>query len=496
MPRRPLYDPVYKWAVWHQGVHQPAREARFRFNRARANIGTLSTLYSGLRTGYKLGKSAYDFFSSKNTKRTEKGMAPTKSTVSRDKRLAALIAAGKIKKSAPKSRGSSKKLMKTTGTQKKQASQGIRGINSQRTTRKLRKSKKTLRDRMIKNGIQATNEYGEVVQYAQSSGYLGHATCPPTIMRTFIWCAVLKKLMTKAGHSINALNEPINYLNPNDQISVFYRLKPDSATTVTSILISVAGTSILTMAGYFNDPSRPWNGTNYDEISVVWDRIIYAPTPGAGAVINGTVSGYAELKLTHSKIEMLVEQQMKVQNRSIAEAGDDEVTRIDNVPLYMHMYGAQGNCFEYTQKRSGANFNLCAENVSGVIKPTDDVPYAQEPPRPKELNARSYKKIILEPGSIHESKLRYHKTVMFQNVWSFLGSTTSLTSPQYTKKKYGEARLFGFDKMIETIAPGAALRQPIKIAYELNTFYCFQFKPGYNNVTTQLYAFNGTTYSG
>jgi len=511
---RPWYDPpkhvasgrVRDWG--HQHVRN--QNSRYRYARGKANLGTIRTAIQGAYGAYKLGKSVYNFFSSKSSNNSKKAMPPTRRSRSRSRSASRVrinagtlpVGPSRILSIARTGRGAtvnnarryrarrSGQYKITPGTS---GSGSNRGIDHQKVTKKLPRARKGIEQRIIKNGIQGTRESGGVVNTGANSSalYIGHATCPIEVMRSFIWCSLVKTLLIKAGHTVPALNVDIQDLSNDDRISLIYKADSNTASTIaTSTLLGIGGRSVLAIAAYLASEGEGWNGVDHaDAQNVIFEKIVFIPD----SPINGA---RAEIVLTHSKIEMYIRQEMKLQNRSVAEEGDDEMTRVDNVPLYMHCYGAHGNSFEYIQKFNDAaatdNMRLVADESDGLIQ-VGNHPFAEEPPSAKELSAKYYKKSKLQPGEIEESKLKYHKTVMFNRIFRLIGSSNTNGVP---KVNIGEARLFAFDKMIETIGPGGTGRKPISIAYEINSFFAFQFKNGYNNTTTQLYSYNGVIASG
>lgn len=389
-----------------------------------------------------------------------------------------------------------KKVTKHKKT-KSAAKKTIHGVDVQSITKKMRKVKKRPEDKLIKKGVQFTRELGGVLNDGQGTLFCGHSTTAVNTMRLFSWCALFKKLMLAAGQEVPALNFSFPSINGNDFIQLRWRLAADDATTTSNTAISACGTTVLDIASYFNDPIRPWNGTRYETAQmIVFDAIFYIPEKTAAAVGQEFLQTRpARIILNNAKVTFMIKQQMKVQNRSVAEAGDDEVTRVDNVPLYMHIYGRTGNSFEYIQKQSAVEqaFVVTAEPYDGLIQP-QNAPFAREPPAPKELASKYYKKKILEPGAIEESRLYFKKTMYWNNLMGYLGVSDPAGNPSRNRKIFGQCRLFAFDKMIETL--NRATRLPIKIAYEINTFGAMDVTGGYNNSTTQLYQFNGAAESG
>lgn len=483
---------VRDWGHTHIANQRRVRR-NYRFGRAKANAGALYTVFQGAHGLYKLGKSAYNFFSSKNSKKRKNTMAPIK------KRK-------RVKRDTVAAAGSKPKVMKMTKTRKPRMSKALvkaskprkaqrgntKGVDLQSFATKVPRAKgyDPIVKRIIKNGIQSTNEQGKKIDIDKPCAWLGHTTCPAETMRIFIWCAILKRLYVKAGLKINALNEPLN-LSSTDKYTLWYQPTGTAAPITFSTTFLSAGPSLINQAAYFAATARPYNGAYWaDNASVVFIQMKFTPT-----VFDATdaISNVATINLENSKVEMFIRSDLKIQNITVGEATDDQITSIDNVPLYMHTYGGHGNTFTTLTKKTGVqSFCLTGDSIAGIVYPLE-ADYQKEPVHPKELGAKEYKRAILQPGEIHQDTISYHHTAQINSLFAYLGADVG-SKP---KKHYGKIRVFAFDKMIETLAYDAPEeRLPISLAYENNKYYAFQFKEGFSNVTTQMYSFNGVVESG
>lgn len=409
-------------------------------------------------------------------------------------------------RSATRKLDSSRSRSRTKSRARKRKSSSASSSGKNKKIRHKRK-RHTGVGRLIARGIQSTREFGEefVVIDADGkpapAGYLGHATTALAEMAILMWMAIMKALFLKSGKTVPSPTEGIDGILAEDVWNVSYTLYNGEKTEVEVISAALAGNTLLAIAGYMADDARPWNGVNYQAATQVHFRDIeYKPAINIATTPTTilTRSAATTLTLWNSSVEYFIKSELKMQNRTIAEAGDDEVTRVDRVPIYAKIYEGKGNGplgYLRDDGSSTKNMNWIGDSSNGVIKNSSDA-FTREPPSKKELKAKNGKRVTFDPGDIQTSILTTRFKVPMSKFFNKIGPVVSKPDGTnvtiYPRSSFGEYRLFGFDKMIETLGKNDADRQPITIAYEVNRYTVALFKPGKNKMTTQLYVFDDT----
>jgi len=396
-----------------------------------------------------------------------------------------------LRGSATRGNGSSTRTANRNGPKRK--SDRLIGTGVSANVRKIKKPPRVKHGKVssiMKRGVQFTREYGDVSETVNAAMYLGHATVATRLLRLYGWCAIVKELMLKAGLTVQNVAQPIDYLQDDDQIAITYQLSPNEAITADNVALSGLPKTIMGIADWLNNTARDYNGLFYEDLqNVVFGKLILRPstntTSDPPAIFLG--ANHAEINFAHSKIDFYTKSEFKMQNRSVAEVGDDEVTRVDNVPLYINIYQGKGNGCNLQNRSTGTQIKLLSHAVDGFIQSASNDMTA-EPPKPEEFSAKRYKKKIFEPGFVEQSNMTFMKTIPFYRFFRMVG--TDDDNQYYQQTGLGKYRVFGLDKVIETLGPET--RQPIKVAWEHNQYYAVRFYNGWNTISTQLYTFNGT----
>lgn len=299
---------------------------------------------------------------------------------------------------------------------------------------------------------------------------VGHTSMPGRVVLLGLCRAMVKQLFKKfriKEFTDACTNDPYN-LNAGDVIDLVYY---DNFTTNTEQVqtysisagltweaISVGMYTILTE----NIGPKVLKNTRFFELR-------YKPQGGSW---NQPYS----MDLTTAKFEVEIKSALKIQNRTINSAGNDQEDDVDNVPLTGYLYELKGNnmwnrTFKSGLKgigtgatasndtvlyetfiKSGPFYSPGADGVAVQYAPTA-APFARpsEPPKPYELyNCMKSSKIRLNPGAIQTSvlnqKYKLDFTYLIKLLLEDFNCSVDLTQAYNPRK--GLCRVFHLEKVI------------------------------------------------
>lgn len=328
---------------------------------------------------------------------------------------------------------------------------------------------------MLKRGVQVCTEQANVLSTTDCQ-YIGHATCPNSQMKKAFWRAMLKTLLIRAGKLNPNWNGIPSDVNVGDSFIVEYRLNMDPAT------------------GFSQAKHVYVNGDTQEIIAMAWDatmdgrstqftinRMLYRPNDGPV----GSVTIY----LNNAEVDVDCFSQLKIQNQSVTVATDDTSEDVTNVPLSGKCYQGRGTGTKYiVEDTAGVPF-LCDPEY-GVIAKAAVVNDLAEPPHGRLFEqVTSTGKCSIGPGEVQTSTLRYRKTIKLQMFITLIFDFATELSPHKYKMKYlGEFKMYGLEKMIDSVANLA--ENNIKVAYEHDLKIAIAIQPRTRHVTTTLYLQN------
>lgn len=289
-----------------------------------------------------------------------------------------------------------------------------------RARRKVKRKLKRSSVRRIFKGVERTYEFGNTVQ-TQYSAYLGHATCPPVILLRICLEAISKQLMIRAGNVVDSLRENFKDTRVGDEFGVTYRLAPDMKLQTDTFAI--------TGPVNIQDIASKWMETNvfrYNNYGVggaqnfmsdiEFHRMFYTP-------VGGSPLKSSEVNLKQYLMDIYAKSTLKVQNRSVNTANENEADDVDNVPLYGKTYSGNGLGTPFTTQgvdnpQPTYYKNFYAGTYDGVIfRSGDNVEELREPVRPQQFGkVKVSGKSRLEPGHIKTSKLVFKKKFYFGTI--------------------------------------------------------------------------------
>lgn len=330
--------------------------------------------------------------------------------------------------------------------------------------------------KMTRNGVQYTFEYGEVLTTTTQFQAIGHCNLPAVKAHANLWRLVLKKLLFKAGVQLEGFDIVLP-LAVGDTIVLTYQIEDDGA-LLTETYTFASGNNLESLTGFFASDARGYYGSNTS--APLFKDMQYLPV-----AFNATTRP-AFIKLKDAMLDIYSKSSLKIQNRSIQDAGDDEQS-VDNVPLYGKSYEGTGNGTTWTRSSSTPAVQFHANSSTGVIKQTATAlsfgfSNLGEPPSPVELQgAIKSGKVRIEPGTIKTSVLESNYAVSFQR---FMDQTWYIDLPVASNVRchIGKYRFMCLEKILD-----AETGKSITLAIEHNLKFVFDLREKYGKVLTQIF---------
>jgi len=345
--------------------------------------------------------------------------------------------------------------------------------------------KKSLADKYAENGFVYKLEAGKVHTTLRQVAYVGHSTMPARLTGRVILSALVKKLFVKAGFTVKNENELLlNIQGVDSAIKLGYKNNDGGAIQEKEFTLPWATTSIVSIVGDINGgpPGTPLGdsmqnfmfGTDKSK-TYQWLYMRYF-TKWSGT----SYQLQSEIDLTQTFVQIYGKSHLKIQNRTINTAGENEADDVDNVPI-------DGRYFEFkTNSTIYRDFNLPAADekpaittdtyygllpsaTEGPFNPsiTDTKMYEELPDRKAFLGCYGIGKSHLDPGEIKTSTMVSHEYHSMNKILrviygqSLAGAGTA--GPQ-NQVWLGKTRLFGWEKLVNAVA--MTTTNQFNIAYE------------------------------
>lgn len=338
------------------------------------------------------------------------------------------------------------------------------GASSSKSAGKFAKGRKvkTNVDKFSKGGMVICREQGGVLSATatEQSVVVGHATCPILQIREafgFAFAKWVSKLIKQDFVNIEDPVYPANYRNCASSIA--YK-QSALGTLLFSDLIIVAGTTTwqnlanqITTLVYSNA-----NETGFELMEFIWAQTQIATTPAVPAQM------LYRKDLRKARLQYFCKSSLKIQNRTVNVAANDESDDVDNVPVYGKTYSGIGDNFTFK------NDNIAADKTSGVIIRFGTVSngLAEPPSMTQMIGVKKIGKAHLDPGQIKTSVENYSTSMSMQTIIDLMQRDQNVVVSA-SKNRQGKFTCFIFEKMIQAVATTTI--NSIKIAYELDQKY-------------------------
>mgnify|MGYP006166342399 CR=1 FL=1 len=229
------------------------------------------------------------------------------------------------------------------------------------------------------------------------AGILGHSTLSRTYAVRSLFGALLRMIMYRNGMKCNSPSQNIVPMVTGTVIGIEFQYA-----AATNDGFSITITAPINFTQVLDAFITAWN-TKYDSLNaglVPYDvrfRNIYIRSPASNNAPNTT-----EVDLINARINVYCTSTLKVQNRTVTNATDDDIDDVDNVPLNLVGYSGYGTGLDSRYDFLGLGF--CA-NQDCIIQ-TSDPALAGDAPLPALLQGvKSTGTNRLQPGAIKTTRL-------------------------------------------------------------------------------------------
>jgi hypothetical protein len=221
--------------------------------------------------------------------------------------------------------------------------------------------------------------------------------------------ACVKCVMIEAGVSINSWSEPrAGYWANGDILQFVYKALPSTAPVATNTNITVA-------AGHL---------TFWDVVSQFASNLITnmkAGLIGDGILLTEfqyipTGGKLIKVDLLDSKVNFYIKSSLKMQNRSVAALGDDEID-VNNVPIYGKMYNGVGNGAHQRTVDSVNFINGPNLSTSCLVDGSSFTNFSEPPDASEFTHVKRFGKVYINPGHVKYSNLKFRSTILINNLF-------------------------------------------------------------------------------
>lgn len=419
-----------------------------------------SAAAAGYRLGRKLVGSVVDSFSKK-----ESDMPPTRKRSSSSKtpspRKVMLIDAPNVSPGYMRRGGKGRKSFSKSGAQYSKSSGFF----------KPPKRKLTPVDKMGVRGITVTREFGSSVSGNAANPFqsvvIEHATCGNLQLLEDLCYAFAKRIVASLGVTVINNTDSINNGGRSFRGNLIYRTSALAGTATQSWVYAVGATLDSMKTDLFTFLTAQILLSNSFQCEKYWIEQDGLP---ASQLMN--------LDLKRATFEFYQKSTLKIQNRTVNTADNNEADDVDNVPLFGKSYEGRGNYF-IVRSQYFFPLNTIRPNVLAIGQlSTDAMP---EPFKLSDVKrARVSGKAHLDPGQIKTSVLTNR---FVTNINTFLKRIARSTDAD-NLCVYGKFRAFCLEKMIQAV--GTTDVNGIKVFYESNLMSACVAKIPTLQTTTQI----------
>jgi len=346
----------------------------------------------------------------------------------------------------------------------KQTAQYRRANGSARLAGKLKKSRRNPKKTSAykyRRGVSIVKEIG-FEREQTDTGYIGHITHPQRPVLKALWMSILKELLIKSGFSFDNPAEQVLPFLATDEIRVWWKRDATGTVHINSFFMNTTST-LETMAELFLNPSLvQWYSTSTTDVTFPIQEMFFDRIAIICTVFNPRInSAYLDMKTM--RVHYNIKSALKVQNRTLNAAGDDDIDDVDNVPIYGKKYEGSGTGARMITNNSDVTFY--GDNRNGlIIRSTSIAPdnYIREPPAPHLFTeVKKWSKVSIQPGSIKTSILSSKGSQDLNNFHQ--GLMLFITNVTNVKRKVGKFSFMALEKVIDSTESST----PIKWAGEI-----------------------------
>lgn len=290
---------------------------------------------------------------------------------------------------------------------------------------------------------------------------VGHCQFPPSLAHLMFWRALIKKLAVLCKMSVYNFSVNQNW-TVGSVFTCYYRLGPDVNFT-SRLYVTALGDSLETVAqSFYNFFDTLDNSQDLEFHQLIFNQ----KAPAAGEV---NLYSDGVMNLQNATFTIFSKSTLKVQNRTVQDAADDEES-VDNVPLYGKAFygkgsGTSGITLDQTYVGGPATGFWC-HAFNGTMSKVPTEKWYQEIPQASHFRTViSTGKVHLDPGHIKTSVLDGKLTISLNKLYRILFRAED-TVNNHAKAILGRFRFIMLEKMINAVTGSAT--NSIKCAYEHN----------------------------
>lgn len=348
-------------------------------------------------------------------------------------------------------------------------------VNARRGARSFRRRGRRYTKKSAKR-LHGVSYQTEFASYASGNKcvYIGHTTALPDELLRLLVMSCMKNVLVEFGVTINSWPQSrTGYLSNGDIFQFVYKPDPNATPSPTGCTLTVN-------AGHV---------TFWDIASNLFS--IVKATMAGGSLGDGLIltefqfirsGSLTKVDLQDAMMSFYVKSSLKIQNRSVAAAGDDEMD-VNNVPVYGKLYKGTGNgALQRTVDQ--IIFINGAATANNTNVDASLYPNFAEPPHPAEFtHVNRYGKVYINPGQIKTNVLHFKSKINVTNLFIKLYRYywNNGTSDWFNLGIFG---MFGLERVIAKLdsesSPG------INITYEIDNKCFGQVYPAPQKYTTPM----------
>jgi len=353
------------------------------------------------------------------------------------------------------------------------------GASTSKSAGKLKKArgKPDIFDKYARKGIILNLERGaNIATTAANPGsvLLAHSTCSRDQLFNAFGYAMSKLVASLLKRDVPTmtgfvLQYPVNFRL--EELVIIYKTTPGGANARN--VNTVTGTTTWQDLGNFfiNLMTTELNNqSGFQFVKIEYFQQQVSTTPPVQPSI------LFERNLDRCRIHYHTKSNMKIQNRTVNTAGNDESDDVDNVPLYGKQYESSKNYFLHNTIRYVSDINgIYGQIATGeLLKP---------PQLTAVKSAYAIAGVHLDPGQIKTSVLTWTKSFLINDLMRSLFIRGLETGNAYALS-VGKSRWFLLEKMLQSVATTDV--NGIKVAYEVDTKFAAYVTCPKATVTTQM----------
>lgn len=417
-----------------------------------------------VKSGFRLGKALYGgYFYDLARDKYKSYSNKTQASINRAGRVAKSVAQAAIGPAVKRATGSNLLAAVASGAargmlmpRRRQYTSGFfTGKIKGRRFRRSRRQKKLAR---FFKGVNWNNEVTSVVT-DDKCVYLMHSTFPALTFMKYTIYSLFKNILNQGGIQFNAFTDARQTrIGTGDTFIIEWKANVSSAPVATGYTV------VLGDVTYQNVADGLWLSVYNNLINNV------AGFTSRGIILRAYWQTFAleipsELNLQGSYVSFVAKSALKMQNRSVNVAGDEEID-VNNVPLYGKGYDGKGNGF--VTKSNNVIMTPC-DGVNGwntfAAGAGADL---QEPPQLYSLQyAKGMKTLYIPSGGIKTSVLYEKQTISLQILLRTLNGLYFQATDTEQFHRLGKVRMYALERPIAKIGAELGINVTAEHDYKL-----------------------------